>query len=40
LDEREVRVVRDHRLRKRCELHPLLAKFVNRPHDFFDGFFV
>jgi hypothetical protein len=36
LDEREVRVVRHDSLRKRGELHPLLAKLVDLPHDLFD----
>ena len=37
LDEREVRVVRHDGLRKRGELHHLLTKLVDRPHDLFDG---
>ena len=36
LDERKVRVVRHHGLRERGELHPLLAKLVDLPHDLFD----
>jgi hypothetical protein len=36
LDEGKVRVVRDHGLRERGELHPLRAKFLDLPHDLVD----
>ncbi len=39
LDERKIRVVRNHRFRKRGELHSLPTQFMDLPYDLFDRSF-